>query len=87
MTEKVLKQCCYMQAIRRISRDHIFADCFICQNCNTLETALKEDHLTCFKRSYNKIIEPDINQLCIDASETRSPKVVKYLISLGETSI
>ena len=72
--EKMAATC---KLIRRISRDHLFINCFKCSNCLILDATLKEDHLTCYKWLYNKITKPDINQLCIDASEFGSLKVVK----------
>ena len=69
--------------IRRISHGRQFTNCFKCPNCDMLESALKEDHLTCYKWSYNRVIKPDIDQLCIDASNSGSLKIVKFLVSLG----
>ena len=62
--------------IRRISRDHLFTDCFKCQHCLTLEFALKEDHLTYYKWFYNQITKHDISQLCINALDVGSLKMV-----------
>lgn len=69
--------------IRRISRDSLFTNCFKCSNCNTLDSALQQDHLTCYKWSYNKMTKPDVTTLCIDASKAGSLKVVEYLVSRG----
>ena len=69
--------------IRRISRHHFLTDCFKCHICDSLETALKMDHLTCYKWHYNKIKKPKVNSLCIDASEHGSLKMIVYLVSLG----
>ena len=69
--------------IRRISRGHLFANCFKCSNCHTLDATLKEDHLTCYKWFYNKIMKPNVSKLCIGASKNGSLQVAKYLVSLG----
>ena len=69
--------------VRRISRGHQFTDYFKCQNCVAIKTALKNDHLTCYKWCFNEIAEQKIDQLCIDASKLGSLKAVKYLVSSG----
>ena len=71
------------KSIRRISRGHQFTDYFKCQDCIAIETALENDHLTCYKWHFNKMVERKIDQLCIDASRLGSLKVVKYLVSSG----
>ena len=56
--------------VRRISRGHQFTDYYKCQNCIAIETALKNDHLTCYKWYLNKIAERKIDQSCTDASRS-----------------
>ena len=54
-----------------------------CPKCETLESALKENHSSCYKWHYNKLENPAITQLCINASENGSLDVVKFLVELG----
>ena len=54
-----------------------------CPKCETLEFALKANHLACYKLHYNKLINRDATQLCIDASKNGSFDVVKFLVELG----
>ena len=54
-----------------------------CPKCKTLESALKENHLACYKWHYNKIEEPNEDKLCITASCYGCLEVVKFLVSSG----
>lgn len=69
--------------IRRITRDRLLVGCFKCLQCDTIEMSIKGDHLTCFKWYYNKINNPNLEQLCMDACHSGSIILVKYLVEIG----
>ena len=54
-----------------------------CPKCETLKSALKENHLICYEWHFNKLVNPDVTQLCIDASRKGHLEVVKFLVSSG----
>ena len=54
-----------------------------CPKCETIESALEENHLTCYKWHFSKLAKPAIFQLFKDAWENGHLEVAKFLVESG----